>query len=137
MTCFWDSLYSALKTEDFQAAGIPKKPRTTRDLLDVLVSRNRICDHVTVNCTFPTESQKNELYDWIREYDRSKISDGHWTGCCDPFLVLVCEVFRVAVRHFYKGALPGFDFDTVTVYSHTNFRRVVEFGANASHFFLR
>lgn len=139
MTCFWDSLRNALNTEDYDYAGITasEEPKDSRQLAALMLSLNRPCNHVSVNGTFPTKQQKNEFFKWIKDYNVQKIGDGHWTSTSDPFLILVCQVFKVAVKHFYKGSVKGYSFDTVTIYSHVKYRRVLEFGADAGHFFNR
>ena len=138
MTCFWDSLLSQLNSDDFVIMGLGPKPASPSGLLSFFKAHNREPHNVSVNGSFLTQAQKTENVEWVRSYDAGGIGNGHLTGTCDPFLVLACEVFRVAIRHSSSGSLPsGYNFDSVVVYSHNDHRRLVTFGSNAGHFYVK
>ena len=48
------------------------------------------------------EKEINEYLKWIDCYDINNINNGHLTSICDPFLLLISELFCVNIVHYYN-----------------------------------
>jgi len=91
-TCFWDSLIHQLGTHQL----IPPT-MNPHNLLALLQSKNVKTTNVFWQETQLSENQMTENLTWVAEYNAARISDSHLGGACDPFLLLVCELYRVTI----------------------------------------
>ena len=101
MTCFWDGILKSLKKEDFDFIGYNslKKPK---EFITFLKKHKKPMKNVKWQNTFIKNKEMGEYLIWIEEYDITKINDGHLTSVCDPFLLLISELFCINVIHHYN-----------------------------------
>lgn len=92
MTCFWDSLRNKLNIND-----------TNREFILYLKKSNTKNISVNWNSSELTEKQLDENFEHIKNFDENKINDGYDCSICDPFLILVCELYNINIFHNFNG----------------------------------
>ena len=127
MTCFWDGILNTLTNEDFRPFGYSKMPNT--EFVLFLKKFNKKTKNVTWNSEKFTEKQLEENFTHIRNFDYRSIRNGYDCSICDPFLILVSELFNISIIHDYRG--------NVMRYDNQQSKRVVNYGSNSGHFFNR
>ena len=95
MTCFWNGILKGLKKDDLEY--ITKRPvnrwPTIRELIIFLKKSNRMTDNVTWNSNTLSKMEKEENKHAIKTFNISGINNGYGCSTCDPFLLLICEIF--------------------------------------------
>jgi len=99
MTCFWDGIFKSLNNDDFKFIG--EKKTNIRNLINILKIKNTEMNDVLWQNTKPKKQEINEHMIAIKDYNISKIHDGHLTSSCDSFLLLICQLFQVKIIHRY------------------------------------
>ena len=100
MTCFWSGLLGCLHQNDFRRIGILRKP-SIRNFVTLLKSRNKITENVLWQDTKLTDKFKKECFEAVKELNVNSINNGYLCSTCDPFLILVSELFKVNIIHNY------------------------------------
>jgi len=125
MTCFWDGILSSLDENDFQVVN-EKKYNTVKTFVDLLKRLNRKTVNVTWNGEPLTDRQLDENSTAIEAYDKNNISSGYLCSTCDPFLLLIAEVFKINIQHKYLGRTMS--------YAVANHRKTVNYTSDGGHF---
>ena len=132
MTCFWDGIMQSLDNSDF--AHIDKSPtlkRSHRNFIEFMKEASRDLSGNTGDVTWQgiefREQEMAENAEAIKVYDVGKIRGGHLTSVCDPFLVLVCQVFQVDIHHRYLNIWVKYE-------NRKTARKVLKFRSNRGHF---
>ena len=99
-TCFWRGLIKSLNKHIFNYKLRQPKPK---ELIHVLKMKAIPTRDVLWQGEALSEPLLKENLRWIKEYDAREISLGHWTSTCDPFLLLVCQLYGVHIEHDYTG----------------------------------
>jgi len=115
MTCFWDSLRKGLNLRVGNGR-----------LIECLKLKNTKTHDVLWNNKKMRKQQMMENFDHVYNFDPRKIGNGYDCSICDPFLVLICEIFEVDVEHNYNG--------NVMRYSKKNNDKVLLFTSDTGHF---
>ena len=103
MSCFWDAILTKLKIEDFKdKLNYSGKPNT-QQFVELLQKHNRVTENILWNSKLLTKKQCEENYEHIKNYQSSKVSQGYDCSICDPFLILICELFIININHIYLG----------------------------------
>ncbi len=106
MTCFWDTILSKLQPKEINNV-LSKTCNyvTINQLLFINLLKQNITPTTDVlwNGEELSFKQIEENLDWIRTYDVTKIQGGHDCSICDPFLLLICQLFIVNITHHYNG----------------------------------
>lgn len=98
MSCFWDGLLDALRSND----RIPSdRVRSASDLVRWMRARNRLVFDVEWNGHMLTKQQVEENYRHVASYDPRTIRSGYLCSTCDPFLFLFATLFRFRIEHRY------------------------------------
>lgn len=103
MTCFWDGIISSLDSGDFSYVGIPPPQQqqiTKIKFIKLLKKKNRKANTKWQKMDL-SRKEKNEHFSAISSYDINNISNGHLTGVCDSFLLLICDMFGVNIEHCF------------------------------------
>ena len=125
MTCFWDGILSSLDENDFQIVN-EKRYDNVKDFIDVMKRLNRKTVNVTWNNEFLTVKQLDENYSAIESYNKNTVSSGYLCSTCDPFLLLISELFKINIHHKYLGI--------TMVYAVSNSRKTVYYKSDNGHF---
>jgi hypothetical protein len=121
MSCFWDGLRTGL-----QVAGCINKSCTNSQLVQVLKANNVPATQVTWNGQ-PLRSQElSEAMEAVKVYDAKTIDSGYLCSTCDPFLLLICQLFRVNINHQYCS--------TNIEYTIKNSKKTIYFRSDKGHF---
>ena len=126
MTCFWDGILANLKEEDFQRSLRVSKPNN-RNLVDLLMKNNTLdTRNIIWNGKNITEQETKENYEHIKNFNINSIGNGYLCSSCDPFLILICELFKVNINHKYLG--------NMIKYQVNNPVKTLNFSSNRGHF---
>ena len=100
MTCFWRGLISAISKPELQKIlGIRGGIHEFIKELKENVRPTPIS--VMWNDTQLSEKQIDENIKHIKSYDLKQAHTGYWCSCCDPFLLLICDLFNANIHHKY------------------------------------
>lgn len=107
MTCFWDGLMQALnklplKTIIKDTLKIEGKINA-QIFAEALKKNNCMTDNVLWNSTPLLEQFKQENMMMISGFDTTHISQGYLCSSCDPFLLLISQLFKTDIYHHYNG----------------------------------
>ena len=129
MTCFWDAIISSLTKEDFTILGQSNKP-SIKDFIKLLLLKNVKVDNVKWNDKILTQKEIEEHFEAIKSYTIDNITSGHLTSICDSFLLLICQLLRLNIVHYFlKHKI---------LYSNIQkTRKTLVFGSNKSHFYRK
>ena len=125
MTCFWDGILHHLKDEDFQRVFQINKP-TNKNFVKILKSNLRKTKNIIWNGETLTDKQLEENYEHIKDFNVDSIHGGYLCSTSEPFLFLVCELFKMDINHNYCGHMMS--------YRTTNPNRTLNFKSNSGHF---
>ena len=126
MTCFWDGIYRKLTDEDMKLINSNKKINI-KEFINLLKNNNKICNEVKWQSEYMSELLLKENFKMIQEYDINNINNGYLCSTCDPFIILICEIFKVNINHNYNNIIIN--------YTIKNSRKTLNFKSNKSHFF--
>ena len=102
MTCVWKGLLNCLNNSDFKQFDLSKKPREM-EFVKLLKSKNCLCRSVTWQGKSMRKQFLDECFEAVKCFNERSINSGYLCSTCDPFLILVCEIFRVNISHRYCG----------------------------------
>ena len=125
MTCFWDGILNTLTDRDFEKFKFRKMPNS--EFVLFLKKFNKKTRNVIWNNEKFSEKQLDENFTHIKEFDFRSIRNGYDCSSCDPFLILICEIFAVSIDHNYRG--------NMIKYRNVNSKRILRFGSNSGHFY--
>ena len=123
MTCFWDSILASINQEDFQLFG--EKKMNKQQFIQKLKDKNKVSDTLWQNQPLRNQ-EKKEHFEAIKEYNISRIRDGHLTSICDSFLLLICDLLKINIEHRFLN--------NVIKYNIPNARKTLRFKSNKGHF---
>jgi hypothetical protein len=108
MTCFWDGLIQALIKSQTNLLGITNILGITGKLNAVsfsesLKKKNCMTDNIIWNNESLSEQFKQENMQMISDFELSTINKGYLCSSCDPFLLLISQIFRIDINHDYNG----------------------------------
>lgn len=125
MTCFWDGLLNNLKEDDFQRIFQVNKPNN-KNFVKLLKNNNRKTKNIKWNGEIFSEKQLEENFIHIKDFNENSIDNGYLCSICDPFIVLICELFIVNINHNYC--------DYLMTYTNSNSIKTLNFKSSKSHF---
>ena len=118
MSCFWDTLLSRIKKDDIQTILSLHNP-TPKDFANTLKNKNIPTDNVLWMGEEITQQMKEENIEHIEGYDSSTIPNGYLCSTCDPFLLLITELFQLAIIHHYNKTIINYQHKTNIKYTIT------------------
>ena len=127
MTCFWDSILTALNNDDFRIIDPNIKKMNNKDFVIFLKNNNTKTINITWNGEKLTDKQLEENYQHIKDFNPSSIYNGYFCSTCEPFIFLVSYLFKVNINHNYR--------DNIMKYRIENARKTFIFGNNTGHFY--
>tara|TARA_B100000900_G_C20572030_1_gene713628 strand:+ start:115 stop:498 length:384 start_codon:yes stop_codon:yes gene_type:complete len=127
MSCFWDNILISLNDEDYNYIGLSKM--NNYNFIRFLKNMNEEVNEVLWNDIKLTDKQIEENLIHIDDYPVKEIENGYLCSICDPFLLLICHLFRVNIEHIFL--------DTKQMYTIRDARRTIQFKSNESHFSVK
>jgi hypothetical protein len=121
MSCFWDTLIKKVNAEDiFHILKITNA--TPKTFSNALKNENIKVENVLWMSNELTVKERQENFDHIKEYDINTTTNGYLCSICDPFLLLVAELFKVEIIHHFHGNLVNYKYSkecnyTITIHS--------------------
>jgi len=128
MTCFWDAILSSLRREDFILLGFTHHhhaPPKITTFIQKLKDNNSLTETLWQGKSL-TLKEREEHFEAVRCYEIKNIHKGHLTSICDSFLLLLCHLLHINIRHRFMG--------TDIVYSVKQPRKLLNFHSNQRHF---
>ena len=125
MTCFWNAILTSLCDKDFKPFGVSKMNNT--NFVKFLQKNNKKPENVTWNGHPLTPKELEENFTHIKDFNVNSIMNGYDCSVCDPFLILISELFNISIQHKYLK--------TIIQYTNSKATRLVKYGSNHGHFF--
>ena len=128
MTCFWKGLIQGLNKPVLHYSLNRAKPK---ELIYVLKMKNTKTTNVLWNNQQLSNQQMSENIEHVRSLDANNINYGYLCGTCDPFLLLVCELYCINILHDYNGSK--------ITYTHKLNKKgkILQFASDRGHFWAR
>ena len=102
MTCFWDSIQSQMTIKDYNKLGLNNRVSHI-DLIEGFKKNSILTYGVRWQGERITSKSMNENREHILSFDSTTINRGYDCSTCDPFLLLISELFEVDISHDYNG----------------------------------
>ncbi len=115
MTCLWDALRNKLQVKE-----------NNKDFILYLKKSNKMNNSILWNNEKLSVKQLEENFEHIQNFDETKIGDGYDCSTCDPFLILICEIYDVNIHHNYNGHIMK--------YVKGEQCKILNFNSNSGHF---
>jgi hypothetical protein len=134
MTCFWNSIISGLqRVKDLPCISqssirdLYHRIHQPNQFVQYLKNNNIKSDHVKFNGQFLSQKRKDENFEAISSFDVNSIYHGYFCAFEEPFLFLVCELFKINIFHTYNGHNAHYIYDGV------NNNICIHLSSNSSH----
>lgn len=135
MSCFWRGLTGALPNQQIKTLLGVQKVNNIRQIVCALKKRAVKTVNVRWNGQPLTEKELEENLEHIRDYSVNTVANGYLCSVCDPFLLLVCELFKVNIHHKYLKTLIKY-----TIHDAENesgiFPSTLHIASNRGHFWF-
>jgi hypothetical protein len=115
MTCFWDALRDKLNIK-----------KNNKEFISHLKGCNKKDNSILWNDVKLTQKQLEENFEHIRDFNEKNINNGYDCSICDPFLILICEIYNVNILHNYNGYKMK--------YTKEGGNKTLNFNSNTGHF---
>jgi hypothetical protein len=130
MTCFWNGLLNGLPDNKIkEVLKINRKPKPIEFVK--LLKNNAI---KTPNILWNGEKLRNQELDEnllrVKELKENSIGRGYDCSCCDPYLLLICQLFKVNIVHNFNRTIIKYTYSSA---SNTNVP-TLKFSSNRGHF---
>jgi hypothetical protein len=125
MTCYWDGLLRSLDHEDLTLLNSNKNINNINFIL-LLKKNNKLCENVKWQNIFLSKKLLEENYEMIKGFNENNINQGYDCSSCDPFMILLCELFKININYDYNGNNIQYMID--------NSRKTINYKSNQSHF---
>ena len=103
MSCFFDSIFSRLTTDQKKAVG-----KNSASLPRYFASSNRETPLVRCNGLTLSKQQLKENVSHVKTMANHNVSSGYLTSFYEPYFYLSCELFRVNIVFKYRGHVARF-----------------------------
>ena len=107
MSCFWDTLLSKINKDDIQNI-LSLNTQTPNEFSETLKKHNIPTDNVLWMDEDISSQMKKENIEHIKEYNSSTIQGGYLCSTCDPFLLLITELFQIKIIHHYNKVVINY-----------------------------
>lgn len=120
MTCFWLGLIKALTPQKIKNT-LNCQPKPV-PFIQKLKELNTKDISVKWQNTPLSEKQLEENFEHIRDYKIQTVSAGYWCSTCDPFLILICHIFKVNIAHRFNNTMINYTINEpkTTLRTHSN-----------------
>lgn len=126
MTCFWTGIMSSLTVDDFNFIDINAKPNIP-DFVKILKNKNSKTLNVSWNNSTLTNQQLEENITHITDFPIDSINGGYFCSTCEPFLLLISELFCINITHNFNGSV-------IEYVNKNNVRKTCKYRSDTGHF---
>lgn len=107
MTCFWNGLLSRLSIRDINKClnvnlGDKPDPKTFVNLLKTNITYTPDVKCGEYGDITLSRKALEENFEWISNYNADGVYNGHDCSTCDPFLLLISQLFTIDIFHNYN-----------------------------------
>ena len=99
MSCFWDTLLKNINNY-----------QSINEFIDFLKEKNKLTRNVLWNNLKLSETQYKENFNHIKDFNKNTIQNGYDCSSCDPFLLLICELFEIEIIHHFNGTIINYKY---------------------------
>lgn len=126
--CFWNGILSKLNDEDYKFANFNFIQSTNKInfFIEQLISKNTRTNKIQWQNSLLSKKEINENFEHVQNFNKSSINNGYDCSTCDPFLLLITELFQLEIVHQYCG--------NNILYKADNPRKKILFYSNRGHF---
>ena len=126
--CFWNGILSKLSDEDYKFANFNFNQSTNKInfFIEQLISKNTRTNKIQWQNSLLSKKEINENFEHVQNFNKSSINYGYDCSTCDPFLLLITELFQLEIVHHYCG--------NNILYKADNPRKKILFYSNRGHF---
>ena len=126
MSCFWDSILRCISLNEMNTIFKTNYSKITpKEFVENLKKKNRTIINVLWNNVKFKKQELAEVDEHIKNYNVDTITNGYLCSCCDPFLILICEIFNINITNNFNGVK--------IYYQNINTTRVIYLNNNSSH----
>ena len=129
MTCFWKGIIKGLQRDDFEYVTKMKNCRkpTIKEFIIFLKNSNLMTKNIIWNGSKLSNMELQENMHAIKTFNINNINNGYGCSTCDPFLLLICELFCVNINHYYLNRIMKYE-------NKKESRKIITFRSNYGHF---
>lgn len=128
MTCFWDAILQSLTLQELKDT-LKCKHKPNPKTFSELLRRNVVKTHnVMWNNEKLSDRELSENFEHIQSFDPNTVKRGYDCSSCDPFLLLICQLFKINIRHKFLKATINYTYIPEA-------RKTLQFGSNRGHFY--
>lgn len=99
MTCFWNGILKSLDDNEIKSVlGVNRKPQP-QEFVRLLKNKAVLTRDVKWNGNKLTNKEMNENLLRIKELNENSIGSCYDCSSCDPFLLLISQLFKVDIVH--------------------------------------
>ena len=126
MSCFWDAIIRCISLNEMNTVFKTNYSIITPKLLaENLKINNKKTETVIWNGKDLSSSELTNHKEHIDCYDVNTINNGYWCSSCDPFLILISELFNISITNNFNGIKIN--------YTNTISNKVIYLNNNNSH----
>ena len=133
MTCFWNGILTSLDNATINSflhrPYNDPKPRA-KEFVQLLKRHNTQTNNVLWNDTILSQRELEENFTHIKNYNENSIYQGYDCSTCDPFLLLIAQLFSVNIQHNYNGYTVHYKV------KNNKGIRLLKYKSNRGHFWL-
>ena len=127
MTCFWDGNMKALGNDLLKnVLGCNNRP-SPREFVKLLKQRSVKTYDVLCNNEQLKEQTLTENLISIKELKIESINNGYYCSACDPYLLLISQLFVINIHHNFNG--------TIINYINKHATKTVNVRSSSGHFY--
>lgn len=131
MSCFWDGLIEVLGPKRINSLSKDNKEIDPKKFIILLKKHAIKTNDVLWRGKELSEKELEENYEMIQKIEQNKVNFGYLCSSCDPYLLLICQLFQVNITHNFCGAKIKYQYKSSNNYVPTLF---VE--SNDNHFWI-
>ena len=103
-----------------------RKP-TIKEFIIFLKNSNLMTKNIIWNGSKLSNMELQENMHAIKTFNINNINNGYGCSTCDPFLLLICELFCVNINHYYLNRIMKYE-------NKKESRKIITFRSNYGHF---
>ena len=130
MACFWKGILAALSSQMIHTTlNLDSKP-SPANFVKILHEKAIKTTNISWNGKRLSSKELEENLEWIHNFKPNMVHNGYDCSMCDPYLLLICELFAVNIDHMFNGILIKYRYLPSTNVP------LLKFGSSRTHFYV-